>query len=1019
MLGVLFLMATQSTFFGPAKYGSLPELLDEDDLSAGNGQLQMWSFAAAILGCAAGSWLYHALRLRIWLVGAFFVGVAVLGTLWSLRISRLAPAAPERPFRWRPLAETRTALGEMRGRRALALCTVGLAFFWFVGALLHANLLLHAEQVMVGASAGLLLGILAAGIGAGSLLAGRASGEIVEFGLVPIGAALMMLGSAVLPFLAGSVPRTCAALVVLGAGGGLFTVPLSTYVQEAVPRHERGRILAFQGLATSTAILLAYPALSVLRNVLGLSTGGVFLTMAVLLLAATAHIATKVPEFLTRMALWILTRAFFRVRCVGRENLPKKGGALLVCNHVAHGDALLVQSCTSRFVRFVMHRRFYGKWWARPVARLMGYIPVAADDPPRETLRALRVAAERVAAGELVCIFAEGAISRTGNLLPFSRGLEVIMRRSNAPIIPVYLDQVWGGITSITNGRLRSLPDRIPHPVTIAFGPPMPAASTAAEVRQQVQELGAECARRRSDQELLSTRFVRQARRHPFRFCMADDTGRRLTYAQACVGSLALSRAVARRVGDDEMVGVLLPNCIPAALANVAVTILGKAVVNLNFTAGPEALDAAIRTCRLRHVFTSRRAVESLGIAPRPEMVFLEDFGSEVGRWDRILSAGAFALLPHRLLRRLFRQSRRLNTRSLAAVLFSSGSTGRPKGVMLCHANLNANIEALYKVFALHATDRVLGNLPLFHAFGLTVGLWLPLCTGIGVVLQRNPLDAKKVGANVQEYGVTLLAATPTFLGGYLRRCAREQFATLRHVATGAEKLPAKLADAFEERFGLRPLEGYGCTELAPFACLNVPDFRNKRVEQVGHKPGSVGQPLPGVAVRTVHPETFAPLPPGSEGMLLVKGANVMLGYLDEPEQTQEAIRDGWYVTGDIAMLDEDGFVTIRGRLSRFSKIAGEMVPHVRIEEAITEAAGADERICVVTAVPDEQRGERLVVLHRPGMDIGALCQALQRSGLPKLWLPRPDAFVQIPDFPLLGTGKVDLRRARELAAAA
>jgi acyl-[acyl-carrier-protein]-phospholipid O-acyltransferase/long-chain-fatty-acid--[acyl-carrier-protein] ligase len=1019
MLSVLFLMAVQSTFFGPAKYGSLPELLDEEDLSAGNGQLQMWSFAAIIFGCGAGSWLYHTVRHELWATGGFFVGVAVLGALWSLRVSPLEAAAPNRRFRWRFVSEPLAAIHELRGRRPLALSIIGLSFYWFVGALLHANLVLHAEQVMTGASAGLLLAFLAGGVGLGACLAGRSSGEIVEFGLVPIGAALMMVGSASLPLCPGSVPATAAMLAVLGVGGGFYIVPLATYVQEAVPRDERGRMLAFQALATSTAILLAYPILSFLRNTLVLSTSGIFLVVAGLLLVATAYIARTVPEFLARMGLWVLTRIFFRVRCVGRGNLPKKGGALLVCNHVAHADALLVQACTSRFVRFVMHRSFYQKWWANPIARLMGYVSIDADGTPRETLRALREAADRVAAGDLVCIFAEGAISRTGTLQRFNRGLEVIMRRTDAPIIPVYLDQVWGGITSFTNGRVRRLPDRIPHGVTVAFGAPMPATSTANEVRQSVQELGAECARLHSDQELLSTRFVRQARRHPFRFCLSDDSGRDMSYAKACIGSLAMSRAIGRRVGDDELVGILLPNCIPAALTNIAVTILGKATVNLNFTAGPESLDAAVRKCGLRHIFTSRKAIKKLGIEPRPEMVYLEDFVSEVTRWDKMLSAVAFALFPHRLLRHLFRQSRRLNTRSLATIMFSSGSTGDPKGVMLCHANLNANIEALYKVFAMTAEDRILGNLPFFHSFGLTACLWLPLCTGSGTVLQANPLDVKGVGKKVQDYGVTVLAATPTFLAGYLRRCTREQFASLRHVATGAEKLRPRLADAFEERFGLRPLEGYGCTELAPFATLNIPDFADERVAQVGHKEGSIGQPLPGIAVRIVDPETFEPRPEGDEGMLLVKGANVMLGYLDDDERTRAVLRDGWYVTGDIATQDEDGFITIRDRLSRFSKIGGEMVPHIRIEETISHALGdPEERFCVVTGIPDEQRGERLVVLHKPEVNVAELYQALQNSSLPKLWLPRQDAFVPIEEFPVLGTGKLDLRRIKELAAA-
>jgi acyl-[acyl-carrier-protein]-phospholipid O-acyltransferase/long-chain-fatty-acid--[acyl-carrier-protein] ligase len=390
----------------------------------------------------------------------------------------------------------------------------------------------------------------------------------------------------------------------------------------------------------------------------------------------------------------------------------------------------------------------------------------------------------------------------------------------------------------------------------------------------------------------------------------------------------------------------------------------------------------------------------------------------------------AFALakfVPAFLLERLLflnRKSSIENRKSLddlATVIFSSGSTGEPKGVMLSQFNLLANIEQCGEVIALDESQRVLGILPFFHSFGFTVTLCLPLVLGTGVVFYPNPLDSKAVGATVREHQVTVMLATATFLQIYLRGVAPEDFGSLKLIVTGAEKLPERLAAAFEERFGIRPFEGYGCTECAPAVAVNSWDYRAAGFYQVGGKHGKIGQPVPGMCVRIVdaeNPWSGKVLPPGESGMLLVRGPNLMLGYLNQPEKTADVLRDGWYCTGDIAKLDEDGFLQITGRLNRFSKIGGEMVPHLKIEDQLQELAGVAEVAFVVIGVPDEKKGERLVVLHKlPEAALPALLEKFAACNLPNLWKPKADAFYRVEHFPMLGTGKLDLRGIKEMAA--
>jgi acyl-[acyl-carrier-protein]-phospholipid O-acyltransferase/long-chain-fatty-acid--[acyl-carrier-protein] ligase len=533
-----------------------------------------------------------------------------------------------------------------------------------------------------------------------------------------------------------------------------------------------------------------------------------------------------------------------------------------------------------------------------------------------------------------------------------------------------------------------------------------------------VQDLGAQAfARHKKHMRTLPCSFVNTARRHFLRFAMADGQTPRLNFFAVLARTIFLARRLRKHWRGQRMVGIFLPPSIPGALVNLAAMLMGKVPVNLNYTVSKETLASCAKQCELKTIISARAFLERVHIELPVETILLEDLAKEPKLSERIIAALAAVVLPVRALMRFAGAEQVAGLDDLATVIFSSGSTGEPKGVMLTHYNVASNVEQLEQVFFLEPKDRLMGILPFFHSFGFTATLCLPAAAGVGVVFHPNPLDSRVIGALTNKYSVTMLLATPTFLNTYLRRCTPEEFGSLRFVMAGAEKLPERVAVAFEDHFGIRPLEGYGCTECSPVVTVNTIDFRAASFRQVGAKRGSIGHPLPGITVKIIHPETREPLGIDQPGLLLVRGPNVMLGYLNHAEKTAEVLRDGWYNTGDIASIDEDGFLRVTDRLSRFSKIGGEMVPHIKVEEKLQELAGASEQMFVVTAVPDEKKGERLIVLHTLAEEQLEDCLAgLAKSDLPALWRPRRDQFVRIEKLPYLGTGKLDLRKARELA---
>jgi acyl-[acyl-carrier-protein]-phospholipid O-acyltransferase/long-chain-fatty-acid--[acyl-carrier-protein] ligase len=1028
-MGGVFLMGIHSAIFGPSKYGSLPELLPANKLSWGNGVIELGTFIAIIGGTVAGGWLCKEFAGRQAWSGIILIALAAFGLVTSLGITKVPSANPHKKFQVNFLSDLWQQIRIIRRDRALWLAVIGNTYFFAIAALIQLIIVIYASDVLHIADptrTSYLQAATAIGIGLGSFAAGYLSGGKIEYGLIPLGSVGLTVCAALLGRQNLTFADAAVYLSLLGFFGGFFIVPISALLQHRPAAGEKGGVLAAANLLSFIGIFLASGVYYVFTVALKLSPPAIFLIIAVATLGATVYLLFLLPDALLRFVLWALTHTLYRVRVPGRENFPARGGALLVCNHVSFADAMFLIAATDRPIRFLMLKEIYDRPHFKWGAKLLGVIPVSSEQRPREMLKSLQIASEAIQNGEVVCIFAEGQITRIGHLLPFRRGFERIMKNVDAPIIPVALDGVWGSIFSFEKGRFFwKLPRRVLEPVVVSFGKPLPSTATPFEVRAAVQDSLAETwAHRKAKMLPLPAQFIRTARRYPRRFAMADAQTGKINFGTALVKSVFLGRRLRKIVAGQGMVGIFLPPSVPAALVNYAVLLGGKVPVNLNYTLSEAGIAACAKQCEIKTVVTSRMFLEKIKLAVPGEVIYLEDMAATPSISEKLTAYLMSKFLPARWLERALgagpKPAGSNPLDELATVIFSSGSTGEPKGVMLSHYNIGSNIDQMEQVFSLNKHDRILGILPFFHSFGFTGTLALPAALGVGVVFHPNPLDSKTIGLLVRDYSVTFLLATPTFLQLYLRGCSAEDFGSLRLVMTGAEKLPERLALAFEEHFGLRPLEGYGCTECAPAVAVNTFDYRAAGFRQVGAKRGKIGHPLPGMSVRIVDPEnpwTGDSLPAGQSGLMLVRGPNVMRGYLGKPEKTADVLRDGWYCTGDVAALDEDGFLQITDRLNRFSKIGGEMVPQIKIEEKLHELAGVTEQTFVVTGVPDEKKGERLVVLHRLADEPLKTClEKFAACDLPNLWKPKADAFYRVDGFPLLGTGKLDLRKVKDVA---
>lgn len=500
----------------------------------------------------------------------------------------------------------------------------------------------------------------------------------------------------------------------------------------------------------------------------------------------------------------------------------------------------------------------------------------------------------------------------------------------------------------------------------------------------------------------------------------ADDSD--LGYDKILAAALAFSRLI-REETDQLRVAIVLPPGKAGLIANLAVIFAGKIPVNFNFTAGPDAVRSAIRQSGVDRFITADpfvRRVPTFPWPPNRDLIFIERAMPSLKK-KIILWAVISKILPAKLINKFLKLDARCGNDE-AVLLFTSGSSGEPKGVTLSHRNVLANVSQFGSRLDLPAHSSMLGCLPLFHSFGSTVTLWFPVIQGVNLVTYPSPLETKRLAELIAIHQVDVLLSTPTFMRGFMKRVDSAQLASLKLVVTGAEKLPQSLSEAFNEKFGVSPQEGYGLTETSPATNVNLPDpaDREQAVTIPSSRIGTVGQLLPGIAIRMTDPTTDDHLTINQQGMIWLKGANIFQGYLGNPEKSAEVLVDGWFKTGDVGRVDDEGFLHIEGRISRFSKIGGEMVPHETIESAINKALGLDaesERRIAIVGLPDPQKGEVIVLLssiQNTTIDCTDLRYKLLEQGIPSLWCPK--TIIPVPEIPVLASGKLDIKRCETLA---
>ena len=1032
MFVVLFLTGTQSALLSTAKFGLIPELVPREGLSRLNGLMGLVTLLAVIGGTVAGNFLYAATapdgRHALWISAFAIIGTSLFGIVSAVIIPRVQAASPAIHFPWNPIQSSIKDLKLLLADRAILRVTLGIAFFWSLAALAQINIdtfvinSLHLDQTSVG----IFLAVLSIGVGLGSVLAGRWSEGRVELGMVPLGAALMAAAcglayfSATMPIIFG------ISLLAIGTGGGLFNVPLNSFIQDRSPHQSLGAILAAGNQITSIGVLGVSVLFPLLMSGLGTSPAEVFLLAGIGTLPILIYAVVLIPQATIRFVVWLLSKTAYRVRTFDSQNIPATGSALIVANHVSWIDGILLLLTSPRPIRMIVYADYCKGPFVRRLAKLFDVIPIKSTDGPRALMQSITTARDALKSGDLVCIFAEGAITRTGELQEFERGMLKILKGTQAPVLPVYLDELWGSIFSYEGGRFFwKKPKHWPYPVTVQFGPLIDYSDVTDVdiVRDRILELKSRCQAHRKETEMIpALRFIKECRSSWGRQKVADGAGTELTGGRLLTSVFAFRKLLVDSVltPEDEIVGLFVPPSVGGAIANLAMAVAGKVTANLNYTLSEEVVNFCIQEANIKTVITSKAFMEKRPMNLNAKLVYLEDLKTQITGFAKIKALLAAKFKSQASIEASFGLST-VKPDDLMTIIFTSGSTGEPKGVMLSHTNINSNLDAVSEMVELRKSDTLLGVLPFFHSFGYTITLWMPATCSPAAVYHFNPLESRVVAKLTAQHKATILTATPTFLRSYMKRCSTEDMATMNLVIVGAEKMPPELRQAWKDKYGYEPSEGYGTTELSPLASVNVPDNR-MHSPGVGTKHGTVGRAIPNAIAQAFDADSNEPLGPNTEGILKIKGPNIMLGYLNKPDKTAELIQDGWYNTGDMAKIDEDGFIEITGRQSRFSKIGGEMVPHIRIEQELTRILDDDltdepEVLCAVTAVPDAKKGERLIVLYKScNKPIPQAIDELKACGIPNLWLPSQESFLELEQIPILGSGKLDLKAVKEVA---
>jgi len=1025
LLSVLFMMGMQSAYFGPLKYSILPDHLAEDELIGGNALIEAGTFLAILLGTIAGGLLILADN-GIMIVSIAIVGLACLGWLSSFFIPTAPAPMPDINVGLNVFSGTWKIVGMARQRRDVFLSILGISWFWLVGATFLAQfpalakVVLGADETVVT----LFLTVFSIGIGLGSLLCNRLLNGEISAKFAPFGALGMTVFILDLYSVSSSLPfpdqgligfrqflddpvswRLLADLLGISISGGVFIVPLYAILQSRSPKEQRSRIIAANNIINAAFMVTGALAASIMLT-LHLTVPEVFFVIAVLNAGAAVYICALLPDALVKTALRFILKLCYRVEVRGLEKIRDVGDkAVIVVNHVSFLDAVLLATYLPRKPLFAINTQIAGQWWMRPFLSLVDAFPMDPANP-----LAIKSLIRKVKQGHHCVIFPEGRITVTGALMKIYEGPGMIADKAGAPLIPIRIDGAQYTPFSRLKGKVRQrwfpkISLTIQTPQMFDLGDETVGRERRKQAGDQLHDVMTRLIfeTRKTDQTLFQALLDARHIHGKNAVALEDVERKPMSYNRLVLASLVLGRRLSTLTDKGDYVGVLLPNSLAVGVTFFGLQAFGRVPAMLNFSTGAKNMISAVQVANIKTVLTSRRFVE-MGkldeqistLSDHTNIVYMEDLKHRVNAIDKM-----FGLLS-RPFAETFHRRQCVDPDGAGVVLFTSGSEGVPKGVVLSHQNLLANREQLASVIDFNPTDRVFNALPVFHSFGLTGGLLLPLLSGVRTFLYPSPLHYRIVPALVYDTNATVMFGTDTFLSGYARVAHAYDFYSLRYVFAGAEKVKDETRRVWADKFGLRILEGYGATETSPVLAANTP---------MHFKAGSVGRLMPGITSR------LEPVPGIDDGgRLIVKGPNIMKGYLlsDTPGQLQPP-EGGEYDTGDIVDIDKYGFVTIKGRAKRFAKIAGEMVSLGAVE-AMAEQLWPSHLHAAV-ALPDPKKGEQVILItDNPKAERTAMLTFARENGVGELVVPKDVR--AIDHIPLLGTGKTDYVAIQKIAEA-
>lgn len=1055
-MSLSLVLGIQSAFFAPAKYGYIKELVGRGYLTWGNGIVQASVIVAMLLSLALFSSFIKQLPVglsdpnlllkELGFVGIILCGFVILESILSFLLPTLTKTRTPSLrlalyLKGRLLKRNIKLLGK---HRMVFLSILFVALFWSITQLLVYIFPIYLKNLAALESPiGILLAATGLGIVLGCTIAGRYSKNYIETGLIPLGAGLMFLAILSVTYF-HSLLLLSFIVFLFGLGGALYIVPLQALMQFYTNDKELGRVLVGSKVVQNLGLLLSL-AVASLWAFLEWNPKLLFYLASTLSLGVLIYTLKLLPFSLVRILISMALLQRYKLIVEGFDNLPRKGGVLLLGNHISFIDWAIVQMALPKRVYFVMERSIYSRWYVRLFIDFFGVIPVsdAASEASIEKIQA------RLKAGDMVCFFPEGVISRHGHLNEFKDGFEAIAKgvdSKEAVILPFYIRGLWGSIFSRSNEQFRERKRSFTkRSVSIAFGPPLDIHTPRDRIKSKIFEMSFKAWEHQcKNSPTLAGGFIESCKRGGGDIAVIDTQTGSMSYRRLLTICLMLSQDMKEMKFKplpqktsycsltNDCIGVLLPSSIAALICNFASVLAGKIVVNLNFTNGAAATLAALEATNILHIYTSRKFLERLkdkGIEfdfSGYEVHYMEDLVASIRKQKIgfIVNLTLISLLPTWLLKLLFAKDSTID--STCAILFSSGSEGRPKGVMLSHLNIMSNIAQIADVIHAKHDECILASLPPFHAFGLTVTTFMPIIENMLMITHADPTDALGVAKAIAQNKVTIMCATSTLLGIYARnpKLDRVMFDSIRLTVAGAEKLKSDIRDAYTMKFNKPIYEGYGATETTPVASVNLPDefdVTHWRVHRA-NKEGSVGMPLPGTAIRIVDPDSLEQLPTGEQGLILIGGHQIMQGYLNDPNKSEDVLISlggiRWYKSGDKGYLDSDGFLHITDRYSRFVKIGGEMISLSSLEEDIARELklrniATDTKLCTA-GVEDAKKGEKIVLLIESNEATQQIIKAIKDSDIRPI--RKPSLYFEVDSLPMLGSGKMDLKGVKALA---